>query len=1091
MTNVFAPGIRGWFRAVVRASRVVGLLGLLMLSAGPEVWAAQFGDEECEGEFDLRATVVVGSPSRTAAGELLYHFTDERNYCVLKVTRTGLRLARIAQGRATVLGTAPRRLTRGNHTLVLKRREWRVTVIWDGRVVLRAFDAVSTGGKTGVQSTGTGIGLKPPRYQPTEPVYFTDDFARTENRSDLWTTLRGDWGLQQTKGQYSSNRFSWLSRDKGENLCASGNWFWDSYKCRVNVKATTARSVGVAAYVQDADNYLLVRWTPKTPAGPGRKELVQVVGGKEKVLAHATGGFYPGQWHTLGLSVRGGRLHGRFDGNQALSATTPFFGQGKVGLYARGRAQFDDVHAEATDGFRETFDRSAPLEWTAGGSGWTVKRGGNWAVYYRGAAEAAVSVLGRRDWHEYVFGADVKRGASQTAGLVFGYLDEKNYDTFVWDDNTVKFARVRSGNVRLVRQAPVHLNPTGWNRLKVDVLHGVGRFYVNNELSFVSAVRNPLTGRLGVGGAGGPGAAFDNLVVWFHEEPVDTSVVFEQFTKEKTMSGWANPRYSWRSANGVLWHLGEFFGEARLRVDLSAGKQRAAGRLLLACEADEPDSGYALSFQRTKNTVALELFRAGQSVAKGQGGVTDSAVLEFLRDGDLTAAILGGEPVLEYHDAHPLTGVHVGFRPGGGTPVSAVRARTRHVLDDAFSLAPVNWWGERGNWLVTARWPCDERWTFFGGLESDAPMLWSRHRYPGDIVFEAWLAQYMDNIDDPRIGYRHLGNLNLALCGDGKNISSGYSFIYAGKDNTIVRIMRKEKVVAEQKKAQIMEKAMRLNVPWQRHWFHVRAEKHGGHLQLTVDGTKLLEYTDPNPLSGGQVAVWGYQNGLMIARARVWYEADGGPTEAPLLLEKHVKPSGSWQVDSSGPGLLSTFEKDTNGWYPLPGREGMWLSLAPGRGSRCLKVTTPFSGGDFVVSTGLRTFTPTKFPRLSFDYRLHPAVKVNLYARIAGSYHAILFSAPDSPGEVAKTLGRIPDVVADGNWHHAEFDLRAAVAAVYPKNKNVQIANLSFAAPRNEEYLRAGFGGNYFGTSFCVDNVRLSAVPGVSEAELRAVGGHR
>ena len=68
-----------------------------------------------------------------------------------------------------------------------------------------------------------------------------------------------------------------------------------------------------------------------------------------------------------------------------------------------------------------------------------------------------------------------------------------------------------------------------------------------------------------------------------------------------------------------------------------------------------------------------------------------------------------------------------------------------------------------------------------------------------------------------------------------------------------------------------------------RRWFHIRAEKRGANLAYYIDGERVLTYTDTHPLPGGQVAIWTYNNGLMISRVRISYEGRA-PQERPLIV---------------------------------------------------------------------------------------------------------------------------------------------------------------------------------------------------------------
>ena len=123
--------------------------------------------------------------------------------------------------------------------------------------------------------------------------------------------------------------------------------------------------------------------------------------------------------------------------------------------------------------------------------------------------------------------------------------------------------------------------------------------------------------------------------------------------------------------------------------------------------------------------------------------------------------------------------------------------------------------------------------------------------------------------------YEYASDMNVTLCGDGDDLNRGYSFLFGGWRNTASAIVRKGKVARHTRSHTIPNRS---NI--HRRWFHIRAEKRGAELSYYVDGERVLSFTDSDPLPGGQVAIWTYNNGLMISRVRVSYEGDA-PLERP------------------------------------------------------------------------------------------------------------------------------------------------------------------------------------------------------------------
>ena len=53
-------------------------------------------------------------------------------------------------------------------------------------------------------------------------------------------------------------------------------------------------------------------------------------------------------------------------------------------------------------------------------------------------------------------------------------------------------------------------------------------------------------------------------------------------------------------------------------------------------------------------------------------------------------------------------------------------------------------------------------------------------------------------------------------------------------------------------------------------------------------------------------------------------------------------------------------------------------------------------------------------------------------------------------------------MVADNEWHHAEFDLLTPLQAMHPESKAVEVKYVALGAPE-ESYVRCGIGGVWEG----------------------------
>jgi hypothetical protein len=399
------------------------------------------------------------------------------------------------------------------------------------------------------------------------------------------------------------------------------------------------------------------------------------------------------------------------------------------------------------------------------------------------------------------------------------------------------------------------------------------------------------------------------------------------------------------------------------------------------------------------------------------------------------------------------------------------------------------------------------------------------------MTIEVWSAMVMDLPSSP--GYSHPSDVNVSICGNGRDVSSGYSFIYAGQNNTASMVMRGSQLIAKNESMRFIDPRSS-NPNFHRHWFHSRIEKRGSHISYHVDGRLVAEFDDPEPLEGGHVALWTTNNnGLIVARARISHSGGGAITPLPQLrVQGETVPAAqAGPVRTVGPAdvpVHNDFEDDIGQWRhaagsrppavavsnlglnrvrtsfrimgeftgtraprlpagletgPEPGRQQLgWgsqevvLSLddsTQSQGKRSLRITNANTGGQFSVAAVPGAFRVGDAPVLSFDYRLPPEVKVNIHLTVNGRAHAIVFSGDEALS--ARGLGQIDDVVADGKWHTARFDLFAALASMYPGAADLEIRGLGFASRSRDPYRICGFGGNYWGSSYNIDNFRLGS----------------
>ncbi len=215
------------------------------------------------------------------------------------------------------------------------------------------------------------------------------------------------------------------------------------------------------------------------------------------------------------------------------------------------------------------------------------------------------------------------------------------------------------------------------------------------------------------------------------------------------------------------------------------------------------------------------------------------------------------------------------------------RARKPHAffLDENFSNAPTQWrtagFAVAG---VTNRWQCDPRWSFYT-LYNDRKLgkpaaLWSKRSFTGDVSVEFFVGVAMNS--SYGIPYRYARDINVTIASNGNDLTKGYTFCFGGKNNTCSCIMRNGTIVKE------IPVTIPVVMDYHLHWFHVVAERSGGTLSFRVDRffdtsdheKSMLEYDDPQPLTGNRIAIWTYDCPLSISRITLSGETNGW-IEAP------------------------------------------------------------------------------------------------------------------------------------------------------------------------------------------------------------------
>ncbi|MGQ9731981.1 MAG: hypothetical protein ACUVX8_12010, partial [Candidatus Zipacnadales bacterium] len=524
---------------------------------------------------------------------------------------------------------------------------------------------------------------------------------------------------------------------------------------------------------------------------------------------------------------------------------------------------------------------------------------------------------------------------------------------------------------------------------------------------------------------------------------------------------------------GLLWHWGRFYQAAQVLIPPPHSAARPVGLAFHPVASVAPPDHW-LTLWIHQGQLHLSVQQEGSLTATAEAPVQGETPVLVTLHGNRVTASYEGQSLLSYElPAAPLGREVALHNASSHAPDEILVTAPNHFQDYPFSSGPTDWYQGKGTWDLTTRWHCDPGWTFLGGTNDPNPVLWTKHAYRGDVVCEFFGALRMDEswVGGP-YAYLHPSDINLTLCGDGQTLRQGYSFILAGWNNTRTAILRNGEIVAE--RSDVLFTNPTTTSAFHHHWFRVRAEKLGDTVRYWVDGQPVLEYRDPEPLAGGRIALWTFHNSLMVARARLWYAQEEQPGGVVRLSACEGTPVQPTPRPAGATEVFNDFETDSGEWTVLDSAPGALLTLdnqTAASGQRSLRITNTTEGGPLTIYPLTSPFRLADWPMLSFDYRLPPEIKLNLYLYTNERWHVVQLTAPGPERSDVTLVGAVA-LQADHQWHHVEIPLLQLLKAKYPQFKIFQIKQFVFCPPW-DSYVRCGIGGNPRGAHFWIDNFRL------------------
>jgi hypothetical protein len=314
--------------------------------------------------------------------------------------------------------------------------------------------------------------------------------------------------------------------------------------------------------------------------------------------------------------------------------------------------------------------------------------------------------------------------------------------------------------------------------------------------------------------------------------------------------------------------------------------------------------------------------------------------------------------------------------------------------------------------------------------------------------------------------------VNFSFLTDGRDIFSGYTFLYGGFNNEGSYLYRRRTRVAKNGDVRFnpFDKSDWDAAIDDEHlfWRRFRFEKVGRRLRVFLGEVPVFDHEDEadDMPAGGHVALWTVRNGVMYARL------NSSAQRVRMDAAKYV-------LDEPGRHDLA--------WRPLSPAA---VRTEPSDGGQ-VRVVNRFGGGTFAVVHPLpEPVDLAKTPWMRIPMDIPSGAKVNLHLQVNGRHYIHALTAPlDETYRVLGDASVLPprvrpawrlyasqalqDPVVGGEPRDTirgvvEINLLEEVRRRCPHAGRYRLATLIVGNTSHSDYLVAGLGGNAAGASYTV-----------------------